>query len=225
MEKGQVNYSINKNTKAISDKAYILGLISLGENQQLDFKFEISDSRKLARTLTAFSNTDGGRLLIGVKDNGSIAGVRSEEEYHMVEAAAELYCKPPVDFVARKWLIDGKAILEINIQKSDKLHFANTDEKKWLVYVRVEDQNILANRVLFEVLKRKHKPFGTFVEYSKNENVLLNYLSENRIVSCSAFCKLAQIKRRDAEEILINLICLKVIQMHISEKGAVYSLL
>jgi hypothetical protein len=209
MEKGQVNYSINKNTKAISDKAYILGLISLGENQQLDFKFEISDSRKLARTLTAFSNTDGGRLLIGVKDNGSIAGVRSEEEYHMVEAAAELYCKPPVDFVARKWLIDGKAILEINIQKSDKLHFANTDEKKWLVYVRVEE----------------HKPFGTFVEYSKNENVLLNYLSENRIVSCSAFCKLAQIKRRDAEEILINLICLKVIQMHISEKGAVYSLL
>lgn len=46
----------------------------------LDFKFEISDSKKIARSLVAFANTDGGRLLIGVKDNGVISGIRSEEE-------------------------------------------------------------------------------------------------------------------------------------------------
>ena len=40
-------------------------LISQGEHQQLDFKFEVSDSKKIARTLSAFANTDGGRLLIG----------------------------------------------------------------------------------------------------------------------------------------------------------------
>ena len=55
-------------------------LIAQGEHQQLDFKFEVSDSKKIARTLSAFANTDGGRLLIGVKDNGAIAGVRSDEE-------------------------------------------------------------------------------------------------------------------------------------------------
>ena len=42
-------------------------LISQGEHQQQDFKFEVSDSKKIARTLSAFANTDGGRLLIGVK--------------------------------------------------------------------------------------------------------------------------------------------------------------
>jgi predicted HTH transcriptional regulator len=52
-------------------------LIAGGENQQLDFKFCVSDSRKIARTLAAFANSDGGRLLIGVKDNGSIAGISS----------------------------------------------------------------------------------------------------------------------------------------------------
>ena len=57
-------------------------LIAQGEHQQLDFKFEVSDSKKIARTLSAFANTDGGRLLIGVKDNGAIAGVRSDEEYY-----------------------------------------------------------------------------------------------------------------------------------------------
>lgn len=57
----------------------IEALIEQGEHQQLDFKFEVSDSKKIARTLSAFANTDGGRLLIGVKDNGNISGVRSEE--------------------------------------------------------------------------------------------------------------------------------------------------
>ena len=69
----------------------IEALIEQGEHQQLDFKFEVSDSKKIARTLSAFANTDGGRLLIGVKDNGNISGVRSEEEYYMIEAASKMY--------------------------------------------------------------------------------------------------------------------------------------
>ena len=61
-----------------------------------DFKFEISDSRKIARTLAAFANTEGGRILIGVKDNGRISGISSDEEYHMIEAAAQMYCRPEI---------------------------------------------------------------------------------------------------------------------------------
>ena len=71
--------------KTLTDTQYIHALIAEGEHQQQDFKFEISDARKIAKTLSAFSNTDGGRLLIGVKDNGKIAGVRSDEEQYMID--------------------------------------------------------------------------------------------------------------------------------------------
>ncbi|MEZ5001122.1 MAG: ATP-binding protein [Bacteroidales bacterium] len=73
-------------------------LIRQGEHQRLDFKYCISDSRKIAKTLSAFANTDGGTLLIGVRDNGSIAGVTSEEEFYMIDGAANLYCRPPVKY-------------------------------------------------------------------------------------------------------------------------------
>jgi predicted HTH transcriptional regulator len=73
-------------------------LIKLGENQQQDFKHTIEDQKKIARTLVAFANTEGGRLLIGVKDNGKVAGVNPEEEYHMIEGAAKLFCKPEIKF-------------------------------------------------------------------------------------------------------------------------------
>ncbi|WP_292288915.1 RNA-binding domain-containing protein [Marivita sp.] len=53
-------------------KSYIQQLIREGEHQKQDFKFAVNDARKIARSLVAFANTDGGKLLIGVKDNGVI---------------------------------------------------------------------------------------------------------------------------------------------------------
>ena len=93
----QLSNSITQQLYTMNSKDYIYKLIEEGEHQQQDFKFEISDARKIAKSLSAFSNTDGGRLLIGVKDNGKIAGVRSEEEIYMIEAAAKLYCQPQVN--------------------------------------------------------------------------------------------------------------------------------
>ncbi|MDD4142989.1 MAG: putative DNA binding domain-containing protein, partial [Prolixibacteraceae bacterium] len=63
-------------------------LIDEGEHQKQDFKFCINDSKKIAKSLVAFANTDGGRLLIGVKDNGKIVGISTDEEFYMVESAA-----------------------------------------------------------------------------------------------------------------------------------------
>jgi predicted HTH transcriptional regulator len=73
---------------------HIYDLINQGEHQTLDFKHSITDSKKIARSLAAFANTNGGRLLVGVRDNRSIAGVKSDEEFYMVQAAADMYCKP-----------------------------------------------------------------------------------------------------------------------------------
>ena len=44
--------------KTLTDTEYIHALIAEGEHQQQDFKFEISDARKIAKTLSAFANTD-----------------------------------------------------------------------------------------------------------------------------------------------------------------------
>ena len=74
----------------------------------MDFKFEISDAAKIARSLVAFANTEGGKLLIGVKDNGAIAGVRSEEEFYMLQNAAHRFCQPEVHFTSKEWVLEGK---------------------------------------------------------------------------------------------------------------------
>ncbi|MGK0279597.1 MAG: putative HTH transcriptional regulator, partial [Litorivivens sp.] len=83
--------------------SWIEKLITEGEHQQQDFKMRVEDAKKIAKTLVAFANTDGGRLLIGVKDNGSICGVRVDEELHVMEGAAQMECDPPITIQHQIW--------------------------------------------------------------------------------------------------------------------------
>ena len=146
--------------------SHLKNLILTGEHQQLDFKFEISDSRKIAKTLVAFSNSDGGKLLIGVKDNGRIAGVRTDEEFFMVQAAADMYCKPAVTFESKRWVVEGKTVLEVTIPKGKNLpYLAETEPNKWLAYIRVKDENILATTVHLRVWRNKTHDKGILIEY------------------------------------------------------------
>jgi predicted HTH transcriptional regulator len=202
---------------------YIKRLITEGEHQQLDFKFEISDSRKIAKTLVAFANTDGGKLLIGVKDNGNIAGVRSEEEYYMVEAAANMYCKPRISFEVRKWTVDGKAVLEVNIPKSEEIHhYAEVEPNKWLAYVRIKDENILANNIHLKVWKNRQQERGIFIEFSLKEKVLLKYLETYPSISISKYCKMGLVSRQTAENIIANLITLGLIEPFFDDQRFLY---
>ncbi len=203
-------------------KRYIQQLIRAGEHQQQDFKFAVNDARKIARSLVAFANTDGGKLLVGVKDNGAIAGIRTDEERHMLEAASQLYSKPEVKYSVSEWNIEGKTILEVDVEPGkNKPYYAPNEEKKWLVYIRVNDQNRLANKVILRVWEKKKNKSGIYLAYSKNESFLLNYLEQNPNISFSKFCRLTNIKRKDAEELLSNLIALNIIEPDFSSSKTI----
>jgi len=204
---------------------YIEKLIREGEHQQQDFKFCITDSRKIAKSLSAFANTNGGKLLIGVKDNGKIAGVQSDEEFYMIKAAAEMYCRPKVFFESKIWTIEGKNVLEISISPSSQMpHHAQNEHGKWLAYIRKNDENHLVNKILLEVWKKKSKPTGTYLEYTDIERRLMEYLNSNKEISQNQFCKLVKISRYKAERILVKLICWNVIAMDFTENSTKYKI-
>lgn len=205
--------------------SYIKNLILSGENQQLDFKFEISDSRKIAKTLVAFSNTDGGTLLIGVKDNGKIAGVRTDEEFFMVQAAANMYCRPEITFDSKRWVVEGKTVLEIIIPKGPAFpYFAQTEPGKWLAYIRVKDENILATSVHLKVWRNKTHDQGILVEYSGKIKKLMHYLELNPSISISRFCRIAFLPRSAAENIFADMIYFGLIEMGYEDNHFVYRL-
>jgi predicted HTH transcriptional regulator len=204
---------------------YIKSLIESGESQKLDFKFEISNAKKMAKTFSAFANTQGGKLLIGVKDNGKISGIRSEEEAYMAESAAHVFCKPAVPYQIKKWVIGGKCVLEVEIPASkNRPHFAKGEEDEWQAFVRVGDQNIKANRVLVNVWKNEGRKTGMYLNYGKEEKALIDFLAEHENITISRFSKVARINRTQAEKLLVTLIVMHVIKMEITEETIFFRL-
>jgi len=201
-----------------SDQKYLQSLIAQGENQELDFKFEINDERKIARTVSAFSNTDGGRLLIGVKDNGRISGIRSEEEYYMIEAAASLYSKPEVEFESRNRKVEGKSVLEIYIPSAIKKPvFALNEKNRWLAYMRVGDQNVLASVIQLEIWKERNRTGGKLLKFTRREEILLKYLEKEAGTSLSKIIRDTGFRRKELVSLLTKLVLFDVVDMKYCE--------
>ncbi|MBK5252186.1 MAG: ATP-binding protein [Peptostreptococcaceae bacterium] len=56
----------------------LLNAIQNGEGKNIEFKVEIPNSVTLAKTIIAFSNTGGGKLIIGVNNQGEIVGLKPD---------------------------------------------------------------------------------------------------------------------------------------------------
>ena len=193
---------------------HIQNLILEGEHQMLDFKFEISDSKRIARSLAAFANTDGGRLLVGVKDNGAIAGVRSDEEIHMIQAAAEMYCLPKVEYQTEEWEINGKTVLEVIIPKDKHhKHKAPDNQGNFKYFVRVKDENLVADSVLIKVWKSDKFSKAAKISFTETETFLLHYLVEHKEITLQEFEQMAHVNKRKAEASLADFILVGTIEL------------
>ncbi|KFD38938.1 AlbA family DNA-binding domain-containing protein [Schleiferia thermophila] len=197
--------------------SYLSELISHGEGLQLDFKFAINDSRKIAISLSAFANTKGGRLLIGVKDNGRIAGVRSDEEFYMIEAANDLYLNRPLSLTVVEHEVEGKKVLEVVVPEDQVKGIKAQDiQRKSWAYIRHLDQNLLASPVHLE-LWRYASDTAPKKRLSQKQIVDGLKIIENfpTGISLENFQKNTGLQRRRAAELLARFIYWNLVDTHI----------
>ena len=189
---------------------YIQDLILEGEHEHQDFKYQITDARKIARSIAAFANNSGGHLLIGVKDNGNIAGVRSDEEIYMIETAAQMYCRPEQQVTFKVFNINGKAVVKADIAEAqEKPVEAPDDNGVWHVYYRVADENVLASRLHERIMSHATAPEESHaaetISYSEREQLLLQYLREHGGITLDGYKRLAHISEESAMQTVVAL--------------------
>lgn len=200
-------------------------LIFDGEGVSLDFKKTISSCEKIARTMTAFANNKGGRLLIGVADDGTIKGVKSEEEEkYMITRAAHLFIKPALEPTFEEVYVDDKLVLIVDTPESNtKPHYALAEDGKWWVYVRVKDKSVLASKIVVDVLKHSASEDGVMIAYSDNEKTLLQYLENDNRATIKDICKVLNLTRKRAQRVLVDLVLSGLIRIHTTEKEEYYT--
>ncbi|MEW5767704.1 MAG: RNA-binding domain-containing protein [bacterium] len=94
-----------------------------GEDLHTDFKKKLTDNEELARGIVCFANTDGGQIIIGVRDNGEIPGLDKkeiDETIRRIDDVAFNRCEPPCTVVTETLIVDEKNIIIVNVPKGEQ---------------------------------------------------------------------------------------------------------
>ena len=208
----------------MDERRYLLNLISEGEHQQQDFKYKVQDAMKLAKSVSAFANTDGGRLLIGVRDDGHMSGVRCEEEIYMMHQAAYRYCRPASSIKFDTYHIDGRTIVVATIPPSDKRPIMALDaDGKLCAYIRIADENIVASPVHLCIWREQQRPTGTMMAYTDNVRRLLEAMGDD-CLTLNQIVHRCGVPRHKVISLLARLVRFRVASWEYKDRQFLFSL-
>lgn len=203
----------------------LIELIAEGEHIRQDFKFKIDEQRKIARTLSAFANTEGGRLLIGINDKRKIVGCNPTEQLQLIENAARMFCQPEVKFTSKVWQEDYRLVLEVYVEESEeKLHKSKDDDGKWHYYIRILDQTTVVNKILERVWNEKKNPTPLPEKLSEDEVLILNIILKEEPITLSKIYKMANLQLRMVDKMLVFLIRRDLVEMLFEKEGIQYKI-
>jgi hypothetical protein len=195
-------------------------LVQAGEGLQLEFKRKAKYPEKIVKELVAFANTQGGWLLIGVDDDGSIVGCPSpdEEEYVMVKAISN-YIQPSLQVGIKHIPVNGEtAVLAIWVspeqQNGPYAVVLDPTGRDRTTYIRWADESLQASRELREVLKYRKRMKQVRVQIGDKERILLQYLDQHpEGISLTAYADLANINKKVASRSLVLLALTNVLRI------------
>jgi predicted HTH transcriptional regulator len=201
-------------------------LVSNGEGPSLEFKRKATFPEKIVRGMIAFANTNGGIVLIGIGDDGSIPGLKHpEDELHVMQEALRKV-RPALD--TKTTLIpigNSRTVIQYEISESKrKPHYILGANNVKESFVRVEDKSIKASRELREIVKRKQKMKDIRFHYGEHEKFLMQYLDEKKSITLKEFVKLTGLSRVYASRKLILLVLANVLRVIPNEKGDLYTI-
>jgi len=133
----------------------LLELIANGENSSVEFKRDDVDNRSIAKELVAFANLQGGRLLLGVEDDGTISGLErsSSELEEFVMTAARDKIRPALipHFQVLRNVEDDRHVAILTIDEGWTVHAVWHNQKEHY-YIRVGTQTRSPHREELERL-------------------------------------------------------------------------
>ncbi|TFV92014.1 ATP-binding protein [Algoriphagus kandeliae] len=201
-------------------------LAAKGEGFQLEFKKKVAFPDKIVRELIALANAEGGHLLVGVDDDGTVSGQRFiEEEVFVLEKAIRELIQPELDYKVEIIKINekkGVAVFEIP-QSQNRPHYL-FEEKRKKAFIRVADRTVQASREVWEILKRSKNPRDIVFTYGPKEEKLMKILGDKGKITLAEYMREGKLPRFLASKTLVRLVLANVLKIHPQESQDFYTL-
>jgi len=132
--------------------------IKEGESKVLEFKEQLPKNDSIAKTIIAFANTAGGRLIIGVNDSLKVVGIDEDSIFQTQEKLSSLIydlCHPNIIPEIYTIRVESKTILVVEIFRGNLLPY--WFKPKGLqdgTYIRIGSSNRVADEEMIRELQR-----------------------------------------------------------------------
>ncbi|MGO3691084.1 MAG: RNA-binding domain-containing protein [Psychroflexus halocasei] len=135
--------------------------IKQGESKILELKERLPKNANIAKTVVAFSNTAGGKLIIGVDDHRDLVGIDDHTLFEMQDKIASIIsdqCSPNIIPEIYSVNIENKLVLVIEVVRGNlKPYFLKNQGKADGTYIRIGATNRLADQESINELERQKR--------------------------------------------------------------------
>jgi predicted HTH transcriptional regulator len=199
-------------------------LVGLGEGAHLEFKRRVPRPDRIAKEVIALANTNGGKVLVGVDDDGSLVGVKdAEEELFALQEALETHCEPPVALAINGVRISRRReVLVIDVPRSaQRPHYLISDEPTAnrsaplrKAYVRIGAESVEASREAVSLMKAERDPRDVRFTFGEAEQQLMRYLERYERITVREYARLSGLPVWRASRTLVLMARAGVLQFH-----------
>ena len=185
-----------------------------GVTQNQDFLIEIKTGYDIALLMTAFANSSGGKVCIGVKGNGKVIGCNPAEQIAKLESVSSSICKPELSFQVDVIEVNLKLVVVVTIQECQhKPIKCQNISGEWKAFVRLDKQNIDANKIMLGVWKNQRVSHTQETIISPEATAILTLVEEFKSCTLSKLYKSAHLPYRDVDNAVIYLVSRNRIQI------------
>jgi len=113
----------------------ILQVLAQGEDSKNQFKKDFTNADALAAELVAFSNTQGGKIFVGVDDDGEIVGLKTEDIQRinqLLSNTASQNVKPAINPLTEISTIEEKRLLVVDVAKGNNKPYQDKNGVIWV---------------------------------------------------------------------------------------------
>lgn len=135
-------------------------LIEHGETNTVEFKSKIDDIEEFVESVVAFANTEGGVILLGVRDDAYVCGLSEKDNKERVESIIRSHCVPYPKYECSERQLYDKKILLVRVEEGNDKPYTVRQRG---AFVRAGSSDRIAERYeLDEIYRQRTSTYPTY---------------------------------------------------------------
>lgn len=153
----------------------------IGETTNIEKKEEVEKKKikNWLKTISAFGNGNGGKLIFGIKDNGEIVGVENfKSDMEFISEAIKVHIEAIPETIIENIEVENKNLILVEVYSGNQTPYYYVGNGNKIAYTRIGNESVVVQSYMLNnlILKGKNQTYDNLITDINIENVSFSKL-------------------------------------------------